>query len=76
MIDVINPQFWQTTQQTRNRTLALDAGQLGANAVMDTSAKRQRAHVASGGVTIYRDPDRRRCQGDISVVISDPQDLD
>ena len=30
MIDVINPQLWQATQQCRNRNLALDAGQLGA----------------------------------------------
>ena len=60
MIDVIDPQFWQATQQCRNRNLALDAGQLGANAVVDTPAKRQRAHVASGDVQPIRVPINRR----------------
>ena len=60
MIDVINPQLGQATQQCRNRNLALDAGQLGANAIMDAPAERQRAHVASGDVEPVRVPINRR----------------
>jgi len=41
MIDVINPQFGQATQQRRNRNLALNAGELGAKAEMDAAAERQ-----------------------------------
>lgn len=60
MIDVVDPQFWQATHQCRYRNLALDTGQLGANAVTDTPAERQRAHVASGDVQLIRAPLNRR----------------
>jgi hypothetical protein len=50
MIDVTEPQVGQAAQQRPNRNLAFDAGQLGADAVMNSPAERQRPHVASGGV--------------------------
>ena len=39
MIDVIELQIGQATQQRHNRNLALNAGELGADAVMNAAAE-------------------------------------
>jgi hypothetical protein len=49
-MDVTEPQVGQTAQQRLDRNLAFNAGQLGADAVMDSPTERHRPHVASGDV--------------------------
>src|SRR5271169_4809153 len=45
ILRVIEPQVRQTAQQARDRDLRLDAGELGAEAEVDTAAKGQRFHI-------------------------------
>src|SRR5215472_5368566 len=54
MIDVTEPQVGQAAQQRPNRNLALNTGQLGADAVMDSPTERQRPNVTSGDVEPIR----------------------
>lgn len=47
MLGVVELQIRQTAQQSRDRNLALDTGKLGAKAVVDTAAERQRPHIGA-----------------------------
>jgi hypothetical protein len=50
MLGIIELQARQAAQQRGDRNLALDAGELGTEAVVDAAAERQRAHVGARDV--------------------------
>jgi hypothetical protein len=50
MLGIIELQARQAAQQRGDRNLALEAGELGTEAVVDAAAERQRAHVGARDV--------------------------
>src|SRR5712664_3882316 len=54
ILGVVQPQIRQAAQQGRDRDLRLDARQLGAEAKVNASAKRQRTDVRPGDVEPLR----------------------
>src|ERR1700730_5372903 len=50
MLGIIEHELWEAAQQRGNGDLAFDAGELGAEAKMDSATERQRADIAAGNV--------------------------